>query len=118
MRIASGLLLLVVGLSLNSCDKIAPIQLQKARSLCVAEATFAAWTWRVKKGDPVRIVVVKVRPGVDHSQAQALVNKKWTYLVTGWDSSGLFVSIGEPSFNSIPYRVATLREWTSEQVPE
>jgi hypothetical protein len=84
---------------------------------CVINAILCAWTWGTFKGVEVRIAVSQISPGLDHSQAQALINGKWTPLTELWKRDHLEVVPYKSHYPDIePYRYLTLKDWIEEQI--
>jgi hypothetical protein len=75
----------------------------------------AAWTWGVKTGNPVRIAVTHIKPGVDHSQAEAFVDGEWTPLTEIWNGEAMVIKPYKRHFDKEPYRYVALRTWIDEQ---
>jgi hypothetical protein len=91
----------------------------KALSYCVPESIYSAWLWGVRHKAPVRIAVSEIREGVDHAQAQALIEGSWRFLTPKWDHGAGRIKVvpWESHFPTIkPYRYLTLREWIDEQI--
>ena len=61
------------------------------RPHCVINAILCAWTWGTFEKDKVRIAVQSIEPGVDHSQAEALIGGKWTPLTEIWNGKHMEV---------------------------
>jgi len=81
---------------------------------CVPISIFRAWT-AAHHGYPTRIAVSNVRPGVDHAQAEALINGRWTPLTVTWDTrKGVMVTTWTRHFGE-PYRTPGLDEFIAEQ---
>lgn len=88
----------------------------EARTWCVPSSIFCAWVWAGKFHDPVRIAVTKIAEGVDHSQAEALINEVWTPLTEIWNGECMAVIPYQRHYNIEPYRFVTLQKWISEQI--
>jgi len=87
---------------------------------CVPSSIFTATTWAMKTGNPVRIAIQKVDKDkdVDHSQAEALIDGKWTPLTEIWDGKSMTVKPWTRHFPNAgePYRYVPLQDWMNEQV--
>ena len=82
---------------------------------CVPTSIVSAWTM-AQSGYKVRIAVRNVKPGVDHSQAEALIDGEWVPLTTGWDANrGLIIKTWVAHFDVEPYRYVSLDKWVKEQ---
>ena len=86
---------------------------------CVPNSILSAWTWGAMKKQPVRIAISKIGEGVDHSQAQALIDGKWTPLTEQWkpDVGRMEIVPWTPHFAVEPYRYSSLDDWIAEQIP-
>jgi hypothetical protein len=87
------------------------------QTYCVPNAILCAWTWGALRKDEVRIAVTSISTGLDHSQAEALIDSKWTPLTEVW--TGQFMEI-QPWTRHYPdkepYRYLSLKEWIDEQI--
>ena len=83
---------------------------------CVPQSIACAWAWTVKYRQEVRMAVQSIREGVDHVQAQALINDTWEPLVMFWTKQGPVVRPGKRHFPIEPYRYLTLKEWVDDQI--
>ena len=83
---------------------------------CVPQSIACAWAWTVKYRAEVRMAVQKIRPGVDHVQAQALIDGEWKPLVMRWTDKGPVAYPGHKHFDVEPYRYLSLREWVKDQI--
>ena len=89
---------------------------QPALVYCVPQSIACAWAWTVKYRTEVRMAVQKIRPGVDHVQAQALIDGEWKPLVMKWTDKGPVAYPGQRHFDVEPYRYLTLRKWVEDQI--
>jgi len=83
---------------------------------CVPQSIACAWAWTVKYRTEVRMAVQKIRPGVDHVQAEALIDGEWKPLVMKWTDKGPVAYPGHKHFDVEPYRYLSLREWVKDQI--
>jgi hypothetical protein len=87
------------------------------QTYCVPNAILCAWTWGALRKDEVRIAVTSISAGLDHSQAEAKIDGKWTPLTEIW--TGQFMEI-QPFRRHYPdkepYRYLSLKEWIDEQI--
>ena len=83
---------------------------------CVPAAIAAAWAWQVGQKTESRMAVTNIRKGVDHVQAQGLVDGEWQYLVIVNTAGGLMARVGKPHFDIEPYRYVGLEEWVDDQI--
>ncbi len=90
----------------------------KALSYCVPESIYCAWVWGAMKRDQVRLAVQHIEPGIDHVQAEALIDGKWTPLTPNWSAqdSLIIVTPYKRHFDVEPYRYSSLKDWISEQI--
>lgn len=88
-----------------------------AQPFCVPNSIYCAWTWGNVKAQNVRIAVQNIKPGVDHSQAEAFIDGKWFPLTEQWDAQAGFMKIipWERHFPQEPYRYVELSDWIKEQ---
>ena len=88
-----------------------------AKPFCVPLSILAAWTWGNVKAQNVRIAVTNLKPGEDHSQAEALIDGFWTPLTEQWDAQKGFMKIipSKRHFSKEPYRYVLLGDWIKEQ---
>ena len=54
---------------------------------CVPRAVFSAWTYEQEAGLPARIVIIEIRKGYDHAQAQGFNGIEWVWLEEAIDYS-------------------------------
>ena len=110
LRVCAWLLLGVLAfLLLKGCA--APRQMQPH---CVPISILSAWTAE-HHGYPARIAISNVRPGVDHAQAEALIDGRWTPLTVQWDTrKGVMVTTWTRHFGE-PYRTPGLDEFIEQQ---
>ena len=47
---------------------------------CVPRAVYAALAFRLQTGCEVRVVILEIRPGYDHAQAQAKIEGNWMWI--------------------------------------
>jgi len=87
---------------------------ERVQTFCVPNSILCAWTWGVKKGDKVRIAITHIEPGLDHSQAEALIYGKWTPLTEIWSGSAMEIQPYKRHYDIAPYRYATLKDWIDE----
>ena len=85
---------------------------------CVPSSVFTATTWAMKTGNPVRIAVQNIDKGVDHSQAEALIDGQWTPLTEIWDGKSMAVKPYQRHYPVEPYRYLNLNDWLKEQLPK
>lgn len=88
----------------------------EATGWCVPSSIFCAWVWHFKRHDEVRIAITNLSEGVDHSQAEALINDTWTPLTEIWDGTSMAVIPYHRHFNIEPYKCLTLKDWIDEQI--
>ena len=100
-------LLLALLLLMTSC---APVTTQ-IQGYCVPESIYSAWTWEARTGNPARIAVSNITPGVDHAQAQGWDGQEWKPL-THHDGK---VFVWRRHFDREPYRYVDLDAWVNEQ---
>ena len=81
-------------------------------SWCVPDAILCAWVMSVKHHYPVRIITQKIKPGIDHVQAEAQINGIWTPLTVAKPT----VTIYDRHFDVEPYRYISLRQFINEQI--
>lgn len=87
---------------------------QSFSSWCVPESIYCAWV--AGKDYPVRIAVSNIRKGVDHAQAEALIENVWVPLTPKWSGSKIIVERHERHFDVEPYRYLSLQDWIDEQI--
>ena len=85
---------------------------------CVPSSMFTATTWAMKTGNPVRIAIQNLEKGKDHSQAEAMINGKWTPLTEYWNGESMAVQPYQRHYPIEPYRYLGLSEWMAEQLPK
>jgi hypothetical protein len=94
--------------------------MDRVLTYCVPNSILCAWTWGAVKKDQVRLVVQKIDAvkDIDHVQAEALIEGKWTPLTELWNASAGKMEIvpWQRHFPEEPYRYLTLREWIDEQI--
>ena len=83
---------------------------------CVPAAIAAAWAWQGKYRQECRMAVQKVKPGIDHVQAQACIDGVWSPLVIYSTDRGLVARPGKPHFDILPYRYVSLEDWIDDQL--
>ena len=83
---------------------------------CVPAAIAAAWAWQVGQKTEARMAVTHIRQGVDHVQAQGLVDGEWKPLVIVNTDKGLVTRPGKAHFPVEPYRYVSLEEWVDDQI--
>jgi hypothetical protein len=82
---------------------------------CVANSIRDAWSYEMRTGNPARIAISKIKPGVDHAQAMGqMPDGSWKYL-TMHNNDGLLRE-WERQSHSEPYRYLTLDDFIQEQV--
>jgi len=89
----------------------------KLATWCVPSAIFCATVFAIKQKCEVRIAVFNLRPGVDHVQAQALIDGKWVYLTEYWNGQSMAVKTygkNHPDAKE-PYRYVGLLDFLEEQ---
>ena len=92
-------------------------ELAGAKTYCVPNSILSAWTWGAKNKTPVRIAVQKIEEGKDHSQAEALINDKWTPLTEVWNQKGYMeIMPHKRHYDVEPYRYLDLKDWIDEQI--
>ena len=87
----------------------------KAQPHCVVNAMANAWTWGTFQKTPVRIAVQSIGEGVDHSQAEALIDGNWTPLTEIWNGKSMEVRPWTRHYPQEPYRYVGLEDWIAEQ---
>ena len=95
---------------LVSCGHAQPLS-----TWCVPAAIHNAVAWHIKSG-PVRMAVSHISKGVDHVQAEALIEGSWIPLTEIWDGKSMAVVTHKRHFDIMPYRYLTLREFFDEQI--
>ena len=88
----------------------------EALCYCVPQAICCAWSWQAKYRTETRMAVQKIKPNVDHVQAQGLIDGVWTPLVMHWTDKGPVVRPGKPHFDILPYRYVSLEDWIADQL--
>jgi hypothetical protein len=81
---------------------------------CVPISIFSAWTAEAK-GVKSRIAITNISQGIDHAQAEALIDGVWTPLSVRWGDKGITVSTWTRHFRKAPYRYWTLDEFIEDQ---
>ena len=104
--------ILLVCLILTSCVTLD----RNPQPHCVINAIYCAWTWGTFKQDKVRIAVTKIDPRTDHSQAQALIDGKWTPLTEQWTGDHMEIVPWTRHYPQEPYRYLYLKDWIAEQL--
>ena len=88
----------------------------KVKTWCVPSAIFCATAWLIKQRQPVRIIAQHIEPGIDHVQAEALIDGAWTPLTEMPEPDGMVVQTWTRHYPDIePYRIMTLGEFFNEQ---
>ncbi len=82
---------------------------------CVPHSLMCAWVFG-QNGYRTRIAVQNISKGVDHAQAEALVDGTWTPLTLLIVEGVPTVTVYRRHFPQEPYRYLTLREWVDEQI--
>lgn len=85
----------------------------EARPSCVPLSIQAAWTWGMTHKHPVRIAAQHISPGIDHAQAEALIDGKWIPLTQVGIST---IIPHKRHFPVEPYRYMSLDEFIREQI--
>jgi hypothetical protein len=108
-------LLILILMALQGCETSQAIF---ARPYCVPNSIYNAWTWGAEKKDPVRIAVQNIKPGIDHAQAEAQIQGKWTPLTELWDQQAGYMKIipFARHFPQEPYRYVPLKQWIDENI--
>lgn len=89
----------------------------KEPTWCVPSAIFCAWVWSVKRQQKVRMAVTSISTGLDHVQAEALIDGKWTPLTEIWDGTSMAVIPYKRHYPEVePYRFVSLKDWIDEQI--
>ena len=87
-----------------------------AQPTCVELSILNAWAWGNKKKMPVRIAVQHIEPGIDHAQAEALIDEKWAPLSEFWTGEHLEIRPDKRQFDIEPYRYVPLKEWIDQNI--
>ena len=89
----------------------------KVSTWCVPSSIFCATAWMIKEQVPVRMAIQRIADGVDHVQAEALIDGEWIPLTEIWDGTSMAVITYQRHFPDAgePYRYLTLREFFDEQ---
>ena len=111
-------ILLIAALLSGCAGGWTTVRTQEAYSYCAAEAIFSAWVWGKCTGQPVRIALQHIEPGVDHAQAEYFDGSKWIPLTPNFSqrSRVIIVTPYKRHFNVEPGEYYTLREFVGDQI--
>ena len=109
---------LIVFIAIIGCYSESVQEKAYAQPNCVISSVYSAWTWGMVYNVPVRIAVTNIKEGLDHSQAEALINGTWTPITERYNEfKGVMeIVVSERHIDKAPYRYLTLKQWIDEQI--
>jgi len=60
---------------------------------CVPSSIFCATAFVIKTNCPTRIAIFRIKPGLDHAQAQAFIDGEWKYISEYWNGECMAVKV-------------------------
>jgi hypothetical protein len=88
----------------------------KISTWCVPSSIFCATCFWIKQRVPVRIALQHIEPGIDHAQAEALIDGTWIPLSEFWNGTSMEASTYGRNYSQVePYRYVDLIDFIQEQ---
>lgn len=114
-RLPRALACLIIAALLTGCGAIKVKEPTVFQPHCVPISILSAWTAE-NKGHDTRIAISNLGPGLDHAQAEALIDGKWTPLTVSWDAKlGIMVTTWGKHFDAEPYKYWDLDSFVADQ---